>query len=250
MKLKKTPAEVLKSKATRKTISTSSTSPETLYETRKKLSGANDKPVVLNESAVRSVVSHSGSQKETSSKGVEASLIAASMTKMVAPTKEVMAEEVSMPEKKEFANAQGYSYAGGSYGNFVGGSGSNVYPILNTPAYEALNAALIIQTAGSTNATGDKKPKSQYVANSVSYKYYGGSYGRFVNEDETAMKAANILDSKPKYPTGNEQRVFVPGLEAKDEEKGFKYYWKKYKLLIIASVCTLVYVVVRKNKKA
>ncbi len=246
MKQKRTPAEELKSKAKGKTISTSSSNPETLYETRKKLSGANDKTIVLNEDAVRSFAAHSIVPNGASSQSVEASLKAASMTKMVAPTKDIAEEETNIPSKKAFANAQGYSYKGGSYGNFINNGHDSSSNTMAMGDIDALRAALIIQAETSNNTTGNEKPKAQYVANSSSYSYYGGSYGRFVS-DADAMEAAAILDSKPKKEPESVTTALVEEKEEK-EEKGLLYYVKKYKLLVIAAVFTVVYVVLRKKK--
>ena len=142
--------------------------------------------------------------------------------------------------QRQVANADGYSYRGGSYGSFVA-SATDI----------ALESSLLLQDKKLAYTLPAKQKAMYNISNSKkSYSYAGGSYGQFIDkteqESKDAMQSAQIIEG---IQAGNAGRQKDPAEEAPKatEEKGIKAFLKKYKLLVIAAVCTALYFVLRKK---
>lgn len=142
--------------------------------------------------------------------------------------------------ESQYANAQGYSYSGRSYGSFVG----------NTDPSSMMDAAFILQkgTVSTEKAMKQAKYTAGVVRTSGSYSYAGGSYGRFVDQEEEAneaMRVAQVLDGGNGAGGSNDPATDAPAKAG--EEKGVMAFLKKYKLWVIAAICTALYFVLRKK---
>lgn len=142
--------------------------------------------------------------------------------------------------QRQVANADGYSYRGGSYGSFVA-SATDI----------ALESSLLLQDKKLAYTLPAKQKAMYNISNSKkSYSYAGGSYGQFIDkteqESKDAMQAAQIIEGTQAGNTGGQE---APAAEAPKatEEKGIKAFLKKYKLWVIAAVCAALYFVLRKK---
>lgn len=140
-------------------------------------------------------------------------------------------------QRQVVANADGYSYRGGSYGSFVKNDATDI----------ALTASLLLQEKKMGYTVDGKKEIMQNMASSVktTYSYTNSSYGKFLSEEEV-MQVTQVIDGTAGDGSNKEE---APANEAPKEtkEKGIKAFLKKYKLWVIAAVCAALYFVLRKK---
>ena len=143
--------------------------------------------------------------------------------------------------QRQMANADGYSYRGGSYGSFITKDDTAI----------ALESSLILQNKPLAYTAPGKYVANYHIANGKnSYSYTGGSYGQFIvptdrtgQDSQDAMYVAQVIGGA----AGSGNVVTTSEKQNTVEEKGIKAFLKKYKLWVIATVCTVLYFVLRKK---
>ncbi len=138
--------------------------------------------------------------------------------------------------ERQKVNADGYPQAGGSYGNYQ----------MQEASLLALNSALLIQTGVKGNPSPKEIAAGIYKRN-YTYSYYaGGSYGKFINEIPTAKKDHERMLTAT-FSTETAQGNTDTTGKSQSQGSSFMALLKKYKLIVIAAVCTVIYFVFRKK---
>lgn len=142
--------------------------------------------------------------------------------------------------ERQKANADGYSYAGGSYGSFVKEK---------DPVSIALQSSVLLQEGSLFSEKAEKKIAAEYISGGRSYA--AGSYGQFVkikdaSQADDPLRIAEVLDGGVGAGSGAEQERPTDA-PAATKENSIKAFLVKYKLWIMAAVCIALYFVLRKK---
>lgn len=147
--------------------------------------------------------------------------------------------------QRQVANADGYSYSGGYYGSFV---------TSRDDAEIALDSSMMLQEQKIAYTPEAKNEVAHYIANSRTYNYEGGSYGNFIapvdtntQESVDALYVAQVIDGGVEAENKETEEPTTSAI-SKAEEKSIKTLLQKYKLWIIAAICTVLYFVLRKKE--
>ena len=139
--------------------------------------------------------------------------------------------------ERQKVNADGDPQAGGSYGNYQ----------MQDASLLALNSALLIQTGVKGNPSAKEIAAGIYKRN-YTYSYYaGGSYGKFIEIPQAKKDPERMLTAT--FSTETAQGNIDTAGKSKSQSQGssFMALLKKYKLIVVAAVCTVIYFVFRKK---